>query len=318
MIWIIAVVGLLILSVAIRFVFQESRRIQVLDRRLTGVRTWALAAYGEPEQRARRNASNRPLYLILVGALNIASILIPVGAAERAKLRQLLTKAGFRQPDALSVFMAIKLVVTVTAGCLAGFWAAQSESLGDYTALIVLIGLIGAVVGGMLPEMGLRRLASRRLANMAAALPDALDLITLCLESGLTFERTLTRVAQELTPLAPDLARELSQVETELRIGADRKTALNDLYTRTEVDGLRDLATTVVQGERYGTPLAQSMQNIAGSERTQRAARIAAQVERLPVLMSLPMLLLVMPGTVMLVAGPGIMLTLEALRGIVG
>ena len=112
MIWIIAVVGLLILSVAIRFVFQESRRIQVLDRRLTGVRTWALAAYGEPEQRARRNASNRPLYLILVGALNIASILIPVGAAERAKLRQLLTKAGFRQPDALSVFMAIKLVVT--------------------------------------------------------------------------------------------------------------------------------------------------------------------------------------------------------------
>ena len=111
---------------------------------------------------------------------------------------------------------------------------------------------------------------------MVSALPDALDLMTLCLESGLTFERTLSRVASELQPIAPELARELTVVEAELWVGTDRKTVLDALYRRTEVEGLRDLATTIVQGERYGTSLAQSMHNIAHGERTQRAARITA------------------------------------------
>ena len=142
--------------------------------------------------------------------------------------------------------------------------------------------------------------------------------MTLCLESGLTFERTLSRVASELGPMAPDLARELALVEAELRLGADRKAVLSGLYTRTEVDGLRDMATTIVHGERYGTPLAESMHNIARNERVQRKARMEAQIERLPVLMSLPMLLLVTPGTILLVAGPAFLSTMEALRNIGG
>ena len=148
---------------------------------------------------------------------------------------------------------------------------------------------------------------------MAAALPDALDLMTLCLESGLTFERTLSRVVQELETMAPDLAREFALAEAELRLGADRKKVLNDLHVRTGVEGLRDLSTTITQGERYGTPLAQSMRNIAHSERQQRAARIETQVARLPVLMSMPMLLLVTPGTLLLVAGPAFVSTMEML-----
>ena len=79
---------------------------------------------------------------------------------------------------------------------------------------------------------------------------------------------------------------------------------LQEIYRRTEIEGLRDLAMTLIQSERYGTPLTQSMKNIAANERTQRAARIEAQAERLPVLMTLPMLLFVVPGTMALVAGP--------------
>lgn len=317
---------LLILCVALpavavlsRLAWQEFRRGKVLDRRLDRVRTLARTVSDEPERRTRRKTSGRPLYLkVVFGVLKSTSMLVPVGIDEREKLRHLLGKAGFRQADALSVFMAVKLVVTLVSGLLTGFQASHSELLGDYTLVIVMAGLFGAVIGGMLPEMGLRYLAARRHTRMAASLPDALDLLTLCLESGLTFDRSLTRVAQELGPLTPDLAREFSQVEAELRIGADRKTVLNDLYTRTEIEGLRDLATTIVQGERYGTPLTQSMQNIAHSERTQRAARIAAQIERLPVLMSMPMLLLVTPGTILLVAGPGALMALEALRSLSG
>lgn len=308
------------LAVAGAFVFRESRRAQVLDRRLAGVRKLAVAVFGEPEQRHKTRASTESLYLVWAGILNVAAMLVPVGAAERAKLRQLITKAGFRHPDALSAFMTIKLVATVAGGVLVGFQTVRGQWLGEYdhTAFIVLAGLVGAVAGGMLPEMALRRLGVRRHRRMAAALPDALDLMTLCLESGLTFERTLSRVVQELRPLAPDLARELALVEAELRLGADRKVVLHELYKRAEVDGLRDLATTIVQGERYGTPLAQSMQNIAANERMQRAARVAAQIERLPVLMSLPMLLLVTPGTLLLVAGPGFLIAMQALSTLGG
>ena len=260
------------------------------------------------------------LRLVSSALLNVASRLVPVGAAERAKLKDLVMKAGFHHPDALSVFMTVKLVVTLASGALLSFQMSAGQWLGEYTSTptILLAGLAGAVVGGILPEMCLDRLGVRRQRRMATALPDALDLMTLCLEAGLTFERTLSRVVQELEPMAPDLAREFALSGAELQLGADRKNVLNDLHIRTGVEGLRDLSTTITQGERYGTPLAQSMKNIAQSERQQRAARIAAQVDRLPVLMSLPMLLLVMPGTVLLVAGPAFLTTIEVLRGLSG
>ena len=313
----VAVLGI---AAAAYFVFQESRRAQTLDRRLAGVRAWAVAVYGEPAQRKKREGAGLSLRLLATGVLNIAAMLVPIGAAERVKLRQLLAKAGFPQAEALSVFMTVKLLTTLAGGGLLGLQASRGEWLGDYTSmpLLILVGLVGGVIGGLAPEMGLRRLCTRRHRRLVAALPDALDLMTLCLESGLTFERSLARVASELGPMAPDLARELTLAEAELRLGGDRKTALTALYTRTEVEGLRDMATTIVQGERYGTPLAQSMHNIARGERTQRAARIEAQIARLPVLMSLPMLMLVTPGTLLLVAGPAFLMALEALRGIGG
>ena len=93
---------------------------------------------------------------------------------------------------------------------------------------------------------------------------------------------------------------------------------LQEFHARTEVEGLKDLATTLIQSERYGTPLTQSMKNIAQAERLQRAARIAAQAERLPVLMTLPMLLLVVPGTMFLIAGPAFLTAIKALGSLGG
>ena len=320
MFWLVVITTLTCMAVASVMVFRVSRNAQVMDRRLAGVRVWAVAVYGEPQKRRKQEGSGFSLSLLSSALLNVASRLVPVGAAERAKLKDLVMKAGFHRPDALSVFMTVKLLVTLTSGALLGFQMAAGQWLGEYTSppTILLAGLAGAVMGGILPEICLDRLSVRRQRRMATALPDALDLMTLCLESGLTFERTLSRVVQELAPMAPELAREFALAEAELRLGAERKRVLNDLHIRTGVEGLRDLSTTITQGERYGTPLAQSMRNIAHSERQQRAARIAAQVDRLPVLMSMPMLLLVTPGTLLLVAGPAFVSTMEMLGGISG
>ena len=314
MFWLVVIITVACMAFAIMVVFRVSRNVQVMDRRLARVRAWAVAVYGESQKRHKKDGGFS-LRLLSSGLMQIAVQLAPISAAERAKLRDLIIKAGFHRPEALLTFMTIKFSATLLSGILLGYQTWAGQWLGEYTSFLtsLLAGLGGAIVGGVLPEMGLNLIGNRRQRRLSTALPDALDLMTLCLESGLTFERTLSRVVRELTPMSPDLAHEFSLAEAEMRLGAERKRVLNDLHLRTGVEGLRDLSTTIAQGERYGTPLAQSIKNIAQVERLQRAARIATQVERLPVLMSLPMLLLVTPGTLLLVAGPTFVSTMEML-----
>ena len=297
-------------------IYRETQRTLVLDRRLGVPRRLALAAGLGPKPRDRRRAGAAPGALrALVRAL---SLFAPVGAAEREKLGQMLRVAGFAQRDALSVFLSVKLAVALAAGAGAGVLAARSELVAQYGFLVAFAALAGFVVGGIVPEYVLRMRKARRARAMGAALPDALDLTVMGLESGLTFERTLLTVAEELRPIEANLATELGLMEAELRVGADRRTVLGAFHARTEVEGLRDLAMTLMQSERFGTPLTQSMKNIAANERTQRAARIEAAAQRLPVLMTLPMLLFVVPGTMCLVAGPAFLTAIAALGALGG
>ncbi len=318
--WIMALAtlaALFALVAAFLFLFRESRRALALDRRLLAVQWQAMSAWGESE-RPPDDASAiwSDLSLTVVDALRVAAIVVPVGAAERAKLGDLLRQAGFQQNDALAFFLSLKMVLALTVGILAAFLPAWGEYVRHgHTVLIGFAGVAGAVIGGVLPELALRHLRDRRCRKLARALPDALDLMALCVEAGYTFERALSMVSEELRPLAPELAAELGSAEAQLRLGADRKAVLEDLCERTPAEGLRDFATTVIQGERYGTPMGQSIQNIARNERMQRAARIEAQAGRLPVFMSIPMLLLVVPGILVLVGGPAFMLAINALQG---
>lgn len=311
-----AFAALLAVAAAVRFLFRESRKALTLDRRLGAVRTQVVSACGESGKLQEDTAAALSyLAVVVAGVLRVAAMLVPVGASERAKIGGLIRQAGFQQRDALAVFLSLKMILMLAAGVSAGYFAAGAEQFGGSVFLVGFAALAGAVAGGLLPEAALRRLGARRRLRLSRALPDALDLMVLCVEAGYTFERALSLVSEELRPLAPDLAAELASVEAELRLGAERRTALQGLYTRTQAEGLRDFATTVTQGERYGTPMGQSIQNIARNERLQRAARIEAQAGRLPVIMSLPMLLLVVPGILLLMGGPAFMMAIEAIQG---
>ena len=306
-------VGLLV------FIYREVRRARSLDRRLSVPRRQVLAWGLWPQHRERRGpgvrGEAREFGLALV---NAGSILAPVGAAEREKLAQMLRKSGFPQQEALSLFLSLKLGAALACGTAAALWGTGDELIGQHHWLVALTGLAGLVVGSIIPEYVLRALLARRTLRMSTALPDALDLIVMCLSSGLTFERALVTVAEELKPIEASLAGELRMIEAELRVGSDRRMVLQEFQSRTAVEGLRDLAMTLMQSERYGTPLTQSMKNIAANERTQRALRIATRAERLPVLLTLPMLLLVVPGTMALVAGPAFLTAIQALGSLGG
>lgn len=322
--WTLALGGtaaLCALAATVRWLFRESRNALDLDRRLQAVRVQALAVYAETDGQQPDDSPAALSYLTvaLTVVLRVAAMLVPVGAAERVKLGDLIRQAGFQHRDALAVFLSFKMLLTLAVGIAAGYAAAGldlGEAISGHPVVIGFAGLAGAVLGGLLPETVLRRLGARRRNKVSRALPDALDLMVLCVEAGYTFERALSMVSEELRPLAPELAGELGSVEAELRLGADRRAVLRDLQQRTAAEGLRDFAMTVLQGERYGTPMGESLKNIARNERLQRAARIEAQAGRLPVIMSLPMLLLVVPGILLLMGGPAFMMAIEALKGL--
>ncbi|MCY4428931.1 MAG: type II secretion system F family protein [Rhodospirillales bacterium] len=302
---------------AASIIFRETRRARTVDRRLAILRELAISAGPALEGRTRRSGSI-PLPMLGLAVVQVGSMLVPVGAAEREKLARMLRMGGFGRPEALSTFLSIKLAGALALGAAAGLWAAGSATVGQYGFLVVLAGLAGLVIGGVVPEYGLRTLVARRARAMTSALPDALDMMVMCLETGLTVERAMMTVAEGLASVEPNLAGEFRQIEAELRLGSDRRAVLGEYYRRTEIDGLRDFAMSLIQSDRYGTPLSQSMRSIAADARVQKAARIATQAERLPVLMTLPMLLFVVPGTMILVAGPAVLTALKALSSLGG
>ena len=302
------------------FIFQEIQRARLRDRRLAVPRREATR--GVPSSAAAGSGGTGPsLRTLGLPLLRAGSILVPIGAREREKLTRSLRLAGFGRQDALSLFLSCKLACSLVG---AGLGALVAQMIGPMLvmvpqgAIVAIAGLAGLVVGGIAPEYVLRSLMRRRKQKMAAALPAALDLMVMCLESGLTFERSLATVADELTPIEPNLAGEFRLIDAELRLGSDRRAVLQAYYERTDVEGLRDLAMSLIQGDRYGTPLTQSMRNIAEGERVQRTARITAWAARLPVLMTLPMLLMVVPGTMLLIAGPAFISAMDALGGLSG
>ena len=218
------------------FVYREGRRILALDRRLAVPRRQALALGIRPRRRARRGGGLagevRAFALALVTA---GSILAPVGAAEREKLAQMIRQAGFANADALSLFLSVKLGGAFACGTAAALWATGSEVIGEHVFLVAFSGLAGLVAGSIVPEYVLRALVARRTRNMSGALPDALDLIVMCLESGLTFVRALVTVAEELRPIEASLAGELRMMEAELRLGSDRRMVLQEFHRLTEI-----------------------------------------------------------------------------------
>lgn len=315
---IIAAAGVVIPASGILAVvlMRETRRVHAFDRRLAISRTEALRLQpqGAAEDADRRGG--RMFGELAVAAVRGLSLLAPIGAKERDKLARMLRTAGIQHRDALAVYLCVKFMSAVGAGTAMSFAALGIDLLARYPALVALAFLVGAVAGGLLPEVAVRGRSAGRSRQMSAALPNALDLLVMCLEAGLTFERALLTTAEELEAIEANLARELRALEAELRVGSDHRTVLQDFRQRTDVPGLQDLATTLLQSDRYGTPLTQAMRNIAESERLQRAARTEEKAQRLPVLMTLPMMLLVLPGTMLLMAGPAFLQALEALSAI--
>jgi tight adherence protein C len=173
------------------------------------------------------------------------------------------------------------------------------------SATIRVAVLLGALMlGWRLPDFILSRLAARRRLGLEQGLPDALDLLVICAEAGLSLDQSIDQVSRDLRGSNSAVADEFATTASEMRVLSNRAEALENLVERTGVASLRSITATLNQAIRFGTPLAESMRILAAEMRTARLARIEERAARLPVLLAIPLALFILPSLMMVISTP--------------
>ncbi len=224
-----------------------------------------------------------------------------------------LAQAGWRSRDQLILFLGARLVLPFVAGGGALLFLAYAGSEISTTSTLLVAGG-GVLFGGYLPVIMLRNAISKRYQKLRRQLPDGLDLLVICAEAGLSLDAALTRVARELGGSAPELADELGLTSIELGFLPNRRQALLNLVRRVDLPPFRAVINTLMQTERYGTPLAHSLRVLAGEFRDERMMRAEEKAARLPAIMTVPMILFILPALFVVLIGPAIVQVIETFK----
>jgi tight adherence protein C len=238
------------------------------------------------------------------------------GFAEREvrAVERLIAKYGIAQAHAGNVLIGVRLV-TVAALALAAFLlASRSSTFAGTGTMPMLIAMSGGISGWFIPGMIIGRMIKARTKAVVAGLPDALELLVICVEAGLAFEDGLSRIVVELEKSQPALAEELGFTAADLKILPSREQALANLAERIDAPSIRSVVTTLSQTLRYGTPLAQALRMVASELRTDTLVRLEERANQLPTLMTIPMMLFIMPTIFLIVAGPAALRVMDAMK----
>lgn len=231
---------------------------------------------------------------------------------QRRQLQNQMVTAGFRQPNALSVFISIKLGAGML-GSVLGVLVARTMQ-GDNAVISAILVLGGLFVGMMLPEIALRKRVVARQRAIHRSLPDALDLLVICTNAGYSLGASIKRLSIELKPVCAALANELEVTSHEIQMNADPVEGLRHLADRTGVDSLRSLVATLIQAHQYGTPITQSLKTLAKSERTARILMLEEKGAKLAAKLTMPMMLLILPAVMVISGGPAMLRMMEAFK----
>jgi len=243
--------------------------------------------------------------------LALLSSLMP-GQADNPVLRWEMAGAGFRHRDAPKVFTGFRVVMLVGLGGTALF---VGQTFGLLRNEVLVLGAVGAFAGLMSPWMVLRLLQARRREEITMALPDALDLMVICVEAGQGLNAALQSVARESAGHAPAASEELRLVNLEMSAGVSRTQALRNLANRTGIEDVRALVAVLIQSDRFGTSVAHALRVHAGSLRTRRRQRAEEAARKTPVKMVFPLVFCVFPALLVVILAPGIIELGDALRG---
>jgi tight adherence protein C len=238
----------------------------------------------------------KPRFQRIIGIAKRIGEKVPRSPKEMGSLRLRLVQAGYRRDEALTVFFGIRVLFALT------LFALFSTSIISRPNLTVALGGLG--VGYILPGMVLARLAKRRAHRIRLSLADMLDLLVVSVEAGLGLDQALSRVGSELQFAYPELADELKLINLELRAGKPRSEALRNLADRTGVDDLSSLVTMLIQTDKFGTSVAQSLRVYSETLRTKRRQRAEEAAAKTGVKMVFPLVFCIFPAIWVVTIGP--------------
>ena len=257
-----------------------------LERRLEEVSDWQGKPIAETESKGQS---------FLSGLKRLGSV-APQSAKEMGKLQKRLVNAGYRSSEALPIFFGIRVGLALVLFALCATPILMSPNF------VMALGACG--VGYVLPGFMLARMAKRRQHLIRLGLPDALDLLVVSVEAGLGLDQAMTRVGDELAFAYSDLSDELRLVNLELRAGKPRSEALRNLADRTGVDDLNSLVTMLIQTDKFGTSVAQSLRVYSETLRTKRRQRAEEAAAKTGVKMVFPLVFCIFPAIWVVTIGP--------------
>lgn len=228
------------------------------------------------------------------------------------KITERLARAGYRSRDSMVVYLFFKLSAPIGFGA-AAIILFYVLNLGGFPPTVkIFAAMLLVILGAYAPDLVIKNVASKRRSKIRDGLPDGIDLLVICAEAGLSLDAALVRVAREIQEASPELSDELELTAIELGFLPDRRMALENLNHRTALPAIRGVVNTLLQTERYGTPLAKALRVLAQEFRTDRLMRAEAKAARLPALLTVPMIVFILPTLFIVLIGPGIMQAIDS------
>ncbi|NCU10843.1 MAG: type II secretion system F family protein [Sphingomonadaceae bacterium] len=220
-------------------------------------------------------------------------------------IQQKLAQAGIRRKELGVVVIFARMVLPVVLGGIAAFFIYGINYFPEWGGMKRLMAFAAAVGAGYKgPEIYISNLMSKRTDAIRKGLPDALDLLVICAEAGLTVDAAFNRVARELGRAYPELGDEFALTAIELSFLGERRLAFENLAYRVNLEAVKGVTTTMVQTERYGTPLASALRVLSAEFRNERMMRAEEKAARLPAIMTVPLILFILPVLFVVILGP--------------
>jgi tight adherence protein C len=235
---------------------------------------------------------------------------------QATSVRQRLIRAGFRSRDAIHVYIFLKVVGPLLVGGGVALIIFVLNPIAQPVIIQLAMVVTGGLAGSFLPDVLLRNFETRRKHAIRRGLADALDLLVICAEAGLSMDAAMGRVAEEMQRGAPVLGDELKYTCVELRFIGERRRAIENLTERIDLPAIRALASTFIQTERYGTPLAQALRVLSAEQRKERMLRAEEKAARLPAIMTVPLIMFVLPALFVVLMGPAALTIMDQLLSV--
>lgn len=287
--------AVLLVSSAVFFYFNAREAVQTWRRRADG-RAWGDGATSEGI--AEQVAVQFHVLLEWFARMNQ-----PSSVEETRAVRRQLISAGYRSGKAPMVFLGSRLMLAVVMVCLLAVVPVKFLGFPTFSNLVFYY-VLAAACGYYAPALWLRRTKAARQDAVQRAIPDALDLMLVCVEAGLGLDQALGRVGEEVKRTHPELSDELNILALELRTGVSRQEALRNFALRTDLEEVRNLVALLVQTDRFGTSIGQALRVHAEAMRSTRRLKAEELAAKLPVKLLVPLIFFIFPSMFIVLIGP--------------